>query len=481
MDETTLDESETVEKSEKSSEEKPKLRSTSSITRDGSDFRIVGDFKDPHEIIKCSLDFESIIGLIQKLKIDDDAIHAEMSDEQREKIAQKHDKVAELREKLSNNLMDDFAKNSIENEFYELLQEIGPPWNWLFNFVNMTDERSFNFVEKQEIEVEETQSLDEGSTIQKSSLLTHDEEKSTTISEASGICISLQNVDENDDVENGISHHHRVLVETICNISEAFESGECDIRDNSSISFYLDEQQSKNQLTPSDYSRLKKFIENAQERGLVFNDLNELYNYFIQESFRERLSHNIEGFHDAGGALDIEIENISATVDDSLFEVETESKNVVAIFGESGIEVDGKLLEAKVSDRMILGLVDKGSDDNLSDVASSVSSVSHAETVKMKNNITRERNTQTVSYREQIHSRRIQNKQAHVRKSKSASSIKRQPFVCKIPPLPGIGCAMDTDKIDQILRFITHRSFQQGGFVYPRNLHENDFQKIILD
>jgi hypothetical protein len=441
----------------------------------------VGDFKDPHEIIKCSLDFESIIGVIQKLKIDDDPIHAEMSDEQREKIVQQHDKVAELREKLSNNLMDDSAKNSIENEFYELLLEIGPPWNWLFNFVNTCDEKSFNFVEKQATEVDELQSLDEGSVV-KSSLL-HDEEKSTTtISEASGICISLQNVDENDDVENGISHHHRVLVETICNISEAFESGECDIRENSSISCYLDEQHSKNQLTPSDYSRLKKFIENAQERGLVFNDLNELYNYFIQESFRERLSHNIEGFHDAGGALDVEIENLSATVDESQFDDETEeSKNVVAIFGESGIEVDGKLLEAKVSDRMILGLVDKGSDDNLSDVASSVSSVSHAETVKMKNNVTRERNTQTVSYREQIHSRRIQNKQAHVRKSKSASSIKRQPFVCKIPPLPGIGCALDADKIDQILRFITHRSFQQGGFVYPRNLHENDLQRIMQD
>lgn len=406
---TTVDENENEKSNEKSFEEesKPKLRSTSSITRDGSDFRIVGDFKDPHEIIKCSLDFESIIGVIQKLKIDDDVIHAEMSDEQREKIAQQHDKVAELREKLSNNLMDDFAKSSIENEFYELLREIGPPWNWLFNFVNSHDERSFNFFENSCVKhegasgVDELQSLDEGSVVKS------EEKSTTTISEASGICISLQQVDEehDEDEESGISHHHRVLVETICNISGAFESGECDIRDNSSISCYLDEQNTRNQLTPSDYSRLKKFIDNAQERGLVFNDLNELYNYFIQESFRERrLSHNIED--DAGGrVLDVEIENLSAAVDElssssqqQQFEVETvESKNVVAIFGESGIEVDGKLLEAKVSDRMILGLVDKGSDDNLSDVASSVSSVSHAETVKMKNNVTRERNTQTVS------------------------------------------------------------------------------------
>lgn len=431
----------------------------------------MGELKDPHEIIKSSLDFESIIGVVERIKIDecDDVRQPEMSDEQRQKIALQHDKVAELREKLSNNLMDDFAKSSIENEFYEFLREIGPPYNWLHNFVRQTcSERSFNFVEKKlnddvECYLEEVKILDE--------------EKSTTISEASGICISLQNVDE-DDENTGISHHHRILVETICNISEATDCGECDIRDTSSISCYLDEQHQKQLLTSEDYERLKKFIDNAQERGLVFNDLNELYNYFIQESSRERLSCNIDT-----ATLDGELENLSAVIEESSSQVEeeTENKNVVAIFGESGIEVDGKLLEAKVSDRMILGLVDKGSDDNLSDVASSVSSVSHAETVKMKNNVTRERNTQTVSYREQIHSRRMQNKQAHIRKSKSASSIKRQPFVCKIPPLPGIGASMDSDKVDRILQFITQLSFQQAGFVYPRNLYENDFQRIFQD
>jgi hypothetical protein len=71
----------------------------------------------------------------------------------------------------------------------------------------------------------------------------------------------------------------------------------------------------------------------------------------------------------------------------------------------------------------------------------------------------------------------MQSKQAG--KSKSASSIKRQPFACKIPQIPGIGASMDGERLEQILRFITHRSFQQGGFVYPRNFHEDECPSMM--
>jgi hypothetical protein len=161
-----------------------------------------------------------------------------------------------------------------------------------------------------------------------------------------------------------------------------------------------------------------------------------------------------------------------------------DNKNVVSIFGESGIEVDNKLLDATVSDRMILGLVDKSQiEDNISDIVessnASVSSLlSNAETVKMKmREVTREKDTQTMSYKEKIHEKRIRSQQQEderVGKSKSASFIKRQPFTCKIPPLTGIGARMSDERIDRILKFITHRSYQQGGLVYPRNLLEDE-------
>lgn len=164
-----------------------------------------------------------------------------------------------------------------------------------------------------------------------------------------------------------------------------------------------------------------------------------------------------------------------------------DNKNVVSIFGESGIEVDNKLLDATVSDRMILGLVDKSQiEDNISDIVessnASVSSLlSNAETVKMRE-VTREKDTQTMSYKDRVHEKRIRCQQQQqqrqqeerVGKSKSASFIKRQPFTCKIPPLTGIGARMNDERIIRILKFITHRSYQQGGFVYPRNLLEDE-------
>lgn len=432
-----------------------------------------------------------------------------LSDEQRQRMEQHYEKLAELQEKLSHNLtstMDVDAKSSIENEVYQLLRDIGPPWNWLHRFVNQTcRDKSFNFIEtmiddKMDVASDSTQQQQQqvnnelrssarvrsGATT--TSTMLEEEQTTTTLSEsASGICISLQNVDDDNgssDVDTTRVHQHQVLVETICSISEACDNGECDIKDTSSISCFLDGQHSKDLIASADYMRLRRFIERAQERALMFNDLNELYNYFIQESSREHATmvkdsspRDIGDFEMDESATAAAVANDEMQTDDDI----EGKKNVVAIFGESGIEVDGKLLEAKVSDRMILGLVDKGSDDNLSDVASSISSVSHAETVKPNKPATRERNTQTASYREQIHSRRLHAHSSSSRKSKSASSVKRQPFLCKIPPLPGIGAALESDKLEQLLQWLTHRSFEQAGFIYPRNLHEVEFQRIIQD
>lgn len=435
------------------------------------------------------------------MRIDETDENPPLSDEQKDRIEQHRERIAELKEKLSLNLITDETRSSIENEVYQLLRDIGPPWNWLHRFVDQTcRDKSFNFIETITNDESSTSDITQQQQPMNNELTmttrvrsgtttstVFDEEQTTmTLSEASGICISLQNADNEaaSDVDNMRVHQHQVLVETICSISEATDSGECNIQDTSSISCFLDGHHTGKLINEADYTRLKRFIDRAQERGLVFNDLNELYNYFIQESSREHVAMVKDSAHDIG-EFEIDANAVTAAANEEM-QVDAEidgKKNVVAIFGESGIEVDGKLLEAKVSDRMILGLVDKGSDDNLSDVASSISSVSHAETVKQSNNttVTRERNTQTASYREQIHSRRIQSKQAHSRKTKSASSIKRQPFVCKIPPLPGIGVSLKPEKLDQLLQWLTHRSFDQAGFVYPRNLHETEFQRIIQD
>lgn len=111
-------------------------------------------------------------------------------------------------------------------------------------------------------------------------------------SSTSAVSIILNDNDEGNDVDNHVttapSNEHKVLVETICNISDAVERGDCDIRETTSIASLLDSHHETKQLETVDYERLKRFIDKAAESGLVFNDLNALYNYFIQESCRER-------------------------------------------------------------------------------------------------------------------------------------------------------------------------------------------------
>lgn len=465
--------------------------SSSALPRNGSDFRIKGELQNPQEVIRRSADFETVIEVLEQLKYDEDfRPESALSEQQREKIEQRDNEIKELFEKMSQ-MTEENAHNYLEHECYDLLRDIGPPWNWLHNFASQTcREKSYNFLESiasDATPAADVQSSDESFDYLnekffpgKGSVVTAGDDAKSSISGASGVSLSRHNVDEPDDTA---SNNHKVLIETVCSISEAADKGDCNIRDTASVASFLQSQNSSEQLADGDYERLKGFIDQAAEKGIVFNDLNELYNYFIQESSRERSTHGVEIREEDNDEADFE--NVIMPSDKTEAEADekcekAEGMNVVAIFGESGIEVDNKLLDAKVSESMILGLVDRPQfEDNVSDVASSVSSLSHAETVKMRQNVTREKDTQTSTYKEQIHSKRMHSKQGG--KSKSASSVKRQPFTCKIPPIPGIGPSMDKERLEKILRFVTHRSFQQGGLVYPRNFLEDECPAIVSE
>lgn len=459
-----------------------KLPNTSSM-KDGTEFRITGELKNPHKIIKRSTDFESIIGVLEELKCDERCKpEYEVSDAQRLQIAVRSQEFIEIRQKIAK-MTEENARIFLGKECCMLLKDIGPPWEWLYIFASQTcGDKTYNFVESVASDVTSVSDVmirdSQNSFDDKTTSGMNDDTKSSI----SGGSVTFSFFDS----QNESSNNHKVLIDTICAISESNDKGECRIKETASIASFLDVQHTNKHLEKCDYDRLKSFIDRAQERGLVFNDLNELYNYFIQESARERSTHEVEIREKdeneaepeiviaSTGKIPAEIQPKSSATNETAASQKAENKNVVSIFGESGIEIEGKLLDAEVSERMILGLVDKPQfEDNVSDdVASSVSSLSQAETVKMKQNVTREIDTQTLTYKEQIHTKRIQGK--HAGKSKSASSIKRQPFACKIPQLPGIGPSMDSERLEKILKFITHRSFQQGGFVYPRNFLEDE-------
>ncbi|CAO1422762.1 unnamed protein product [Diamesa serratosioi] len=453
------------------------------LCRSGSQIEFIGD---AHEIIKNSQDFDSVIVVLKQLKCEstfEPQYH--ISEKQYARAEQRDFDVAEMREQMSQTNAQG-SKKFLEQECCNLLQDIGPPWNWLHNFATQNcREKSYNFLEQGSIKSDITlgNSSDDSFDYVEEKFLSrrtstgtvHDECKTI----ASDTTISIQPVDDDDDETP--TNEHKVLVETICSISDAYDNGDCEITDIVSVGSILDEQHAKKVLQTLDYKRLKGFIDKAEENNLVFNDLNELYNYFIHESCQEKLSENLE-IRDDDVVDQIEINKTSSSnvmKDDMKVIDEEDDKNVVSIFGESGIDVDGKLLGTKVNERMILGLVvHQETDENLaivSDIAS-VSSASMLETVKFNKNVTKEKTIQTIPYKDQIHEKRIRSK---LGKSKSATSIKRQPFTCKIPQLPGISHSMDPAKLEHILKFLTHRSFEQGGFIYPRNFLEDECPNMM--
>jgi hypothetical protein len=470
------------------------LCSVPSSLRCGSEFSLAGEFSDPMHVLHSANEFNDVLLVVRRLEC------IKNDDDERPQIVERDAAVHEMQQQAAQAAAES-ARVATQQDCCDMLRDIGPPWNWLHNFTSHNcRDKSYNFLEQASIRSDATPAEDD------------DDGRSSDES----ILAPQPSTSIFDDVQSstsGISqpsNDHKAIVDAICNISTASEQGDCNVRETPSIASQLCEQLSRNQIEPCDYERLKKFIDRATENGLVFNDLNALYNYFIQESSREQVmpqqqqQHDNDAIAEAAHAIMPSSAASSAALNESQLPADAEagtsneeasgaiastsnatpsasvvsdSKNVVSIFGESGIEVDNKLLDAKVSERMILGLVDKAQSDvdNVSDVASSnasMSSLSNAETVRLL--VTREKDTQTASYRDRVHEKRLRSGG----KSASVSSIK-QPYTCKIPALPGIGASFGDEKIEKILKFIAQRSFQQGGFVYPRNFLEDDCPSLM--
>lgn len=419
-------------------------------------FRIIGDMNDPKEIVKRSENFENVLEVFQQLKLD-----SEFQQDIEKKL---------MIEELKAKLMEDAMQNCFGEQTSSLYRDLSPPWNWLNSFVSHSArDRSYNFLEPKD--PDDPDSDDEGFENQISR-----KTSAATVKSASTTGTSFSNFTFEEIEDNPAMNPHKVLIDSICSISEFSEKMDFDIKDNNAIKEALADQHDKSILSASDYKRLRGFIEKAEGKGMIFKDLNELYNYFVAESATDRFSDVLEIREEDEEVAD----DASDTVDKPTSAQSLKDDKIVSIFKESGIEVDGKLLDAKVSERMILGLVDKPQiEDNVSDVTS-VSSFSQAETVRENKSIrdserephAKDQHAQTTSYLQQCRER--QSKKSAIIKSESAAPIKREPFTCKFPALPGIGPAIKIETIESFLAYVTQRAFDQNGLVYPRNFNEDE-------
>jgi hypothetical protein len=126
---------------------------TSCALRDGSEFHLNGEFKDPQHVIKCSNDFESVVMIVKNLKCDAD----DDDDDEDENVARRNDgKLNDALRGLSQEI-EECAKISIAQEHCDMLREIGAPWNWLHNFTSHNCRyKSYNFLENSALKSAET-------------------------------------------------------------------------------------------------------------------------------------------------------------------------------------------------------------------------------------------------------------------------------------------------------------------------------------
>uniref|UniRef100_A0A8W7M4P0 Uncharacterized protein n=1 Tax=Anopheles arabiensis TaxID=7173 RepID=A0A8W7M4P0_ANOAR len=410
-----------------------------------SDFKFFGDDTDAHESLRRAPDFNSVIVLLKRLR-GDGAIsmvsESTLSKAALERTRERSKQIEELKVSISE---EEYNKLK-EQERHELLKEMGPPWLLLYLFSqDCSRSKSFNYVEQSSTSIsddsvsaysmenifEDTLELDPSATF------AHDRRKSSF-----SLPVTLR-------ARMSVSSHsaafitNEILSKVVCSIDQAIIDGECELS-LGSIANFLEEKSNSNEdfLAPADHEKLQSFLKEAESRELEVKDINELYNFFVSESFKRALQDN---------------------------DNEPQQKEIFSIFGESGIEVDANLLEAKISDSMILGLVapppiEEPSEETKEKSESvELSAILPTPSMDTLLPIACEGNTQT----DPIEIACVQRKIPLV-----PTDDQRITYKCKISPIPGIGTPLDETVRDAFLTYLAQRAVDQQGLIYPRNFQE---------
>ncbi|XP_049276993.1 uncharacterized protein LOC125760671 [Anopheles funestus] len=409
-----------------------------------SDFKFFGDDTDARAVLRRAPDFDSVIVLLRRLR--GDGVTSMVSESNLSKAAlertqERSKQIEELKVTISE---EEYAKLK-EQERQELLKEMGPPWLLLYLFSqDCSRTKSFNYVEQ----------------------------SSTSISDDSVSAYSMENIYE-DTLEldpsatfmqrrkssfslpvtlrarMSVSSHsaafitNEILSKVVCTIDQAILDGECELSVGSIANFLEQKSNSSEEfLSPTDHEKLQSFLKEAESRELEVKDINELYNFFVSESFKHALQSN---------------------------ENEPHQKEIFSIFGESGIEVDANLLEAKISDNMILGLVapppvqEPSEDANDQPETAEPSAILLTPSMDTLGPTACEGTTQT----DPIEIACVQRKIPLV-----PTEDQRISYKCKISAIPGIGSPLGESVRDAFLAYLAQRSVEQQGLIYPRNFRE---------
>lgn len=321
-----------------------------------------------------------------------------------------------------------------------MLREIGPPWSWLHQFASSNcREKSYNFLEGQSINSDDTPSETSDESFD------FDREKFKTPTKEQKI--------KGSDLINWSEIFEKIIT--------AEQNEEISVKETISIVNFIENEEKENLV---DYARLKSFVVVADERGLNFNDLNELCDYFQENNLPS-----------------------NAEEEEEMVEEEEEaSKNIIeTTFIESGIEVDDALL--KKQDKMILGVIEKSSDDCLkkNKIIDTPSTPEIVESDHSNIEITSENSNQTLfsDISSKVDETDIESKlkKKKCKPEREEILLIKNPknFSCVVQPLPGIGKIITEKRVQDFLTYLKVRSKEQNGMIFPRNFHEDKCPNMI--
>uniref|UniRef100_A0A336LGM4 CSON011856 protein n=1 Tax=Culicoides sonorensis TaxID=179676 RepID=A0A336LGM4_CULSO len=442
--------------------------------RPNSSFKFMGNFDDSSEILRRSPDFDAVIMLLQD---EIDNIRQVNPAASLEALIKKSQEIT-IKESAQNET--EISLESVKAQRLNILKKIGPPWTWIDKFTDykcLTE--SFNFIDSTSGMLEDDDESHEvivntmkrrSTSADSSQTIIHytsDESRSKTF-------IRDESEEESPSKVNTKSIINQVLSDVMCKLTEAQSNGKCSVRDVRSLTRIIDGEFGSDESA----MKLKGFLEKANSNGQDFNDLNELNSYFMSEIVKEnRINVNEDDEEDPNETL----------------KEPDDPDRIVEIFEESGIDVDNKLLEKKVSETMILGLVKKpGTADSLAPPPSDIdvesvkliqsddtTTASMAASSHKPQAVTKDENIQTTPYLERQRQKLANENAEHQLNENEAEKGDDESYKAIIPPLPGIGPSVSHETTERFLLYLMRRARKQGGMVYPRNWQESECPSMV--
>lgn len=423
------------------------------LSKISSNFKFIGDFDNPTEVIRRAPDFDSVILLLN------DELGAAS-----EKLSLDEESIRRLRELKKNRACEANADSANDAEMaqrMELLKHIGPPWAWLHQFTQHNcPRRSYNFIDISSSPLCSDDDEDEELLSPKSSsksLLEIQEPLKQALSSSSGITVATEGSTDRSSLVS------QVLSEVLCRLYEAQEMGKCSICNTQSMIDVIRAEFKDS----AEAEKLQRFLQKADEKGVEFKDLNELESFLISQSVKSKAA--AVSFLDVAGESDEDQSEVLKECDDP--------NKIVEIFEASGFEVENKVLEKEVSQKMILGLVDKPAQvpspdvESVKSIQSDDTTTASAKSATMKEEPkTKEQTIQTTPYLEKQKERLKEKQQAA--EVKQSQADEPEIFRSIIPALPGVGPRVSDETAEAFLLYMMRRAREQKGLVYPRNWHE---------